>query len=338
MAASFRPSHCFTLGTVLLALAASTRAAELRLGIIGLDTSHVVAFTRLLNAADDPKHVPGARVTVAFKSASPDLPSSIGRVEGYAQQLQTNFGVRLVESVEALCAEVDAVLLENVDGRPHLELARPVFRARKPVFIDKPVAGTLRDAVAIYRLARESRTPVFTASAYRFYESLQTLKRTDVGRVRGAISYGPCELEPHHPDLYWYGIHPTEALFTVLGPGCETVARVTTTDTDIVTGRWGDGRTGLVYGLRNGAAPHKVLVFGTRSVGEQQGSGDYAPLVREIVKFFQTGAAPVLPEEWLEIYAFMEAADASKRQGGVPVKVAEVLAKNGWQGPWPPAQ
>src|SRR5207245_83421 len=187
---------------------------------------------------------------------------------------------------------------------------------------DKPVAGSLRDAIEIYRLAKEHQAPVFSSSAYRFYDSLIELKKTDVGEVRGAISWGPAHLEPHHPDFFWYGIHPAEALFTVLGAGCESVVRTSTPDTDVVTGVWSGGRVGTLVGLRAGPLPHRVTVFGTKKTAEQKSGGDdYAPLVREIMKFFQTGVAPVSPDETLEIYAFMEAADESKRLGGQPVRI-----------------
>ncbi len=134
-------------------------------------------------------------------------------------------------------------------------------------------------------------------------------------------------LEPHHPDFYWYGVHPAEALYTMMGTGCETVTRASTPDTDVVTGTWKGGRVGTLYGLRTKATPHKVIVFGSKAVMEQKGSGTYAPLVREIMKFFQTGVAPVAPEETIELFAFMEAADESKRQGGKPVKISDVMAK-----------
>ncbi len=301
--------------------------ADLRLGIIGLDTSHVVAFTQLLNDASGKNHVPGGKVVVAYKGGSADIESSINRVDGYTKQLQDKFGVKIVPTIEELCQQVDAVLLESVDGRPHLEQARPVIQARKPLFIDKPVAGSLRDAIEIYRLAGEAKVPVFSSSSYRFYESLQEVKKTNVGDIRSVISYGPAHLEPHHPDLFWYGVHPTEALFTILGTGCETVVRTATPDTDVVTGTWSGGRTGTLVGLRKGPLPHKVIVFGSKGVAEQKGSGDYAPLVREIIKFFQTGVAPVSPAETLEIFAFMAAADESKRLGGQPVKIKELIEK-----------
>ncbi len=302
--------------------------ADLRVGLIGLDTSHVTAFTRLLNDPKEKNYIPGARVVVAFKGGSPDIESSITRVEGYTKELQQSYGVRIVDSIEELCKEVDAVLLTSVDGRRHLDQVRPVLRAHKPVFIDKPVAGSLKDAIAIYRLAKARKVPLFSCSSYRFYDSLVELKRVDVGEVKGVFSYGPAPREPHHPDLFWYGVHPTEALFTVLGPDCQMVSRTTTSSMDVVTGIWAEGRIGVLTGLRTGYSPHKVTIFGTKSIAEQKGSGDYAPMLREVIKFFQTGIAPVSPEETLAIMAFMEAADESKRQGGKPVSIKQVFDQN----------
>ena len=307
--------------------ALSCAAADLRIGIIGLDTSHATEFTALLNNVQHKEHVAGGKVVAAFKGGSADIESSASRVAGYTKTLEEKFGVKIVPTIEELCAQVDVVLLESVDGRPHLEQARPVFKARKPMFIDKPVAGSLHDALEIYRLAKEANVPVFSASSYRFYDSLVEVKKTDVGEVRSVISYGPCHLEPHHPDFYWYGVHPTEALYTLMGTGCESVTRTSTEEFDVATGVWKGGRVGTLQGLRTKATPHKVIVFGSKAVAEQKGSGTYAPLVREIIKFFQTGVAPVSPEETIEMFAFMEAADESKRQGGRPVKLSEVMAK-----------
>ncbi|MDB6040537.1 MAG: Oxidoreductase family, NAD-binding Rossmann fold [Verrucomicrobiales bacterium] len=318
-----------TTALIGLMIAMASQAADLKVGIIGLDTSHVVAFTELLNDAGRKNHIPGAKVVAAFRGGSQDIESSRSRLDQYTKDLQDKFGVKIVPSIEELCNEVDAILLESVDGRPHLEQVRPVFKAGKPVFIDKPLAGTLKDAIEIVRLAKESKVPCFSASSYRFYDSLVEVKNTKVGEVRSVLSYGPAHLEEHHPDMYWYGVHPTEALYTILGTGCKTVARVHTTDTDVIVGSWSNGRTGTLIGLRTGATPNKVIVFGNKGVAEQKTSGDYAPLVREIVRFFQTGIAPVSLDETLEMFAFMEAADESKRQEGKPVALEDVLKKNG---------
>ncbi|HYV28535.1 MAG TPA: Gfo/Idh/MocA family oxidoreductase [Candidatus Eisenbacteria bacterium] len=314
---------------LLFAMIQLSLGAELRIGMIGLDTSHVIAFTKLLNDPKTPQHVTGGKVVAAFKGGSPDIESSWSRVEDYTKQLQQEFGVKMVDSIEELCQQVDAVMLESVDGRPHLAQARPVIKAGKPLFVDKPVAGSLRDAIEIFRLAKENKVPCFSSSSYRYYDSLVELKKADVGEIRAVISYGPAHLEPHHPDMFWYGVHPTEALFTILGTNCESVVRTATPDTDVITGVWSGGRVGTLQGIRKGNTPHKVIVFGTKAVAEQKGSGDYAPLVREIVKFFQTGIAPVSPEETIELFAFMEAADESKRQGGKAIKIKDVMKKSG---------
>jgi predicted dehydrogenase len=319
-----------TIVLLTLACAASLSAADIRVGLIGLDTSHVTAFTQRFNNPKDKNHVPGVKVVAAFKGGSPDIPNSANRIEGYTKTLVEQYGVTLYDTIGELCKNVDAVMIESVDGRPHLEQARPVFAARKPVFIDKPLAGSLKDAIAIYKLAKESGVPCFSTSSLRYYPGLVKLKQTDIGELRAAHSTGPCTLEEHHPDLYWYGIHPTEALYAVLGRGCETVSRTHTADTDVVTGVWTGGRVGILQGIRNAKAQYRVTVFGTKAVADQEPGGDYTPMLREVVTFFQTGVSPVPMEETIEIMAFMEAADESKRQGGAPVKLADVLKANGW--------
>ncbi len=305
----------------------SAMGEDLRIGIIGLDTSHVVAFTSILNDDSRPDHVAGGRVVAAYRGGSDDIASSYERLDKFTEQLKTEFGVTIYDTIEAMCEQVDAVLLESVDGRPHLEQVKPVIAAGLPVFIDKPMAGSLADVIAIFELAKQSGVPCFSSSSYRYYESMKKLMQTDVGEIRGAISYGPAHLEPTHPDLFWYGVHAVEALFTVLGTGCESVVRTHTENTDVVTGVWSGGRVGTLRGLREQATPHQVIVFGTTSVALQEGSGDYANLVSEIMTFFETKTAPIAPEETIEMFAFMEAADESKRLGGVPVSIADTIAK-----------
>jgi hypothetical protein len=310
------------------ALNLAATAADLKAGMIGLDTSHTVEFTRRLNDPTDKEYIPGARVVVAFKGGSRDIPASWNRLEGFTKTLREKYGVKIVDSIDALLQEADVVMIENVDGRPHLEEAAQVIKAHKPLFVDKPLAGSLRDALEIYRLARENGVPIFSGSDVRYYTNLQEMKSADTGELRGAFACGPCELEPHHPDLFWYGIHSAEALYTIMGPGCDTVVCTATADTHLVTGLWKDGKVGTVRGLRKSPYQFRMTVFGSKKVLDEQIDGSYGPFLLEVVKFFQTGVAPVPAEETLEIYAFMEAADESKRQGGCHVKISDVMKKN----------
>jgi predicted dehydrogenase len=321
-----------TFGVVFVAILGAgsakpnSKPADLRAGIIGLDTSHATAFTKLLNDATAKDAVGGCRVVAAYPKGSPDIESSTSRVPGYTDEVKKQ-GVEIVDSIEKLVERVDAVFLESNDGRPHLDQVLPVLRARKPVFVDKPIAGSLADAVAIFDAAEYFKTPVFSSSSLRFSEGAQALRTGKIGDITGCDAYSPCALEKTHPDFFWYGIHGVESLFTVMGTGCESVTRVHSPDIDLAVGQWKGGRIGTFRGIRTASSGYGGTAFGTKGIAQIGGYGGYRPLLVEVVKFFETGVAPVQPSETLEIYAFMEAADESKRQGGIPVTLESVMAK-----------
>ena len=297
----------------------------MRIGIIGCDTSHVPAFAKLINDPKGKGRVAEMQVVAAFPGGSDDLPTSRDRVAGFTKQLQ-EMDVEIVDSIDNLLTKVDAVLLESVDGRKHLEQVLPVFRAGKPVFIDKPLAGDLANALAIDLLAKKYQGKWFSSSSLRF--SAGTIRwREDPKlreQVRGAASWGPCSLEATHTDLYWYGVHGMESLYTVMGTGCATVARTHSDGTDLAVGQWADGRVGTFRGIRDGKADYGLVVFGKSSV-EVGGKYDgYDPLVMRILDFFAGGEAPVSPDETIEMFTFMEAADVSLERGGAPVTLESV--------------
>ena len=305
------------------AQAGASENAVFRIGIVGLDTSHVEAFTQLLN---DPVKNYGCKVVAGYPGGSPDVESSASRVKGYTDKLRDKYGVEIVDSIETLCQKVDGVLLESVDGRPHLAQVKPVIAAKKPVFIDKPMAGSLADALEIFRLAKENNVPCWSSSSLRFGPSIVAMVNNEkVGKVLGCEAFSPCSLEPHHPDLYWYGIHGVEILFTIMGPGCQSVQRAQTQSQELVVGVWKDGRIGTYRGLKTGKEEYGTLVYGSKGIVRSGNFEGYGDLVKEIVQFFKTGKAPVSPEETIEIFAFMMAADESKAKNGARVELATVL-------------
>lgn len=315
---------------------AQSPPADLRIGMIGLDTSHAEQFTMRLNDAANPNHIPGGRVVAAFPSASADLVDSTSRIEGYTATVRDKYGVKIVGSIQELCAGVDAVMILSLDGRKHPEQAKEVIAMKKPFFLDKPVAASLKDAIEIYRLADTVGVPMFSASAVRWYPGVLEVAAAEKMPAKSALSYGPAPSLLGHPDLFFYGIHSTEALFTVMGDGCESVARATTDDVSVVTGIWAGGRTGTLHALhyqKMHSTTYKLVRFGD-TVVEQKSQGDYTPMLREIIKFFQTKQPPVTAAQTLEIYAFMEAAEESKRRKGATISLRDVLEKAGCPDKW----
>src|SRR2546426_638639 len=323
------PGFRVTLATLVLSFAVNTPAADpapLKAGMIGLDTSHVPAFAKIFNNPKAAGDLAGIKVGAGYPGGT-DMPASRERVGKFTEQLR-GMGIEIVDSIPKLVEKVDVVLLERVDGRIHLQEAIPVIKAGKPLFIDKPAAGSLDDASAIYELAKKHDVPCFSSSSVRFSPGIQELLKNDqLGTIVGAVTWGSCTYQEGTPDMFFYGIHGIEPLYALMGTGCETVTRIQTEDTDVVSGVWKDGRVGTYRGIRKNKADFGAVAFGSKGIVQASREGGYEELCRAIGRFFKTGKSPVGAEQTIEIFAFMEAADESKRQGGAPVSLAGVLAK-----------
>lgn len=315
-------------GCVLSALVGSVRADEpavpLKAGIIGLD-AHALAWTQIINDPQASGELADMTVVAGYPGGSPDIPQSLQSLEARVGPI-SELGVEIVDSIEELLEKVDVVMILSVDGRKHLEQVRPVFAAGKPVFIDKPIAASLTDAIEIFRLADQHKVPCFSSSSLRFAKQTVNIRNDPrLGELVGCDQYAPCPLEPHHPDFFWYGIHGVEPLFTIMGTGCVSVTRMHTDGADVAVGVWKDGRIGTFRGIRDGQRGYGSTVFGTKGIVPGGGFDGYEPLLVEIIRFFKTGKPPVSADQTLEIFAFMEAADQSKRLGGRPVTLDSVM-------------
>jgi hypothetical protein len=312
-------------GTVTPLYRKDSKAAG-KIGIVGLDTSHSTVFTKTFNDPAAGPEFGGYKVVAAYPKGSNDIQSSVIRIPGYTDEVK-KLGVEIVNSIEELLSRVDVVLLETNDGRLHLEQALMVLKAGKRIFIDKPIAASLTDAIAIFEAARHFNVPVFSSSSLRFEQVTQEIAGGKIGKVLGADTYSPATIEKTHPDLFWYGIHCVESLFTLMGTGCKSVSRIYTENTDIVEGVWMDNRIGTFRGTRSGIYDIGGIAFGEKgnlSLGAEHG---YNPLLVKIIEFFNTGIPPVKAEETLEIYAFMEAAEESKFKKGASVDLESVMVK-----------
>ncbi len=297
-----------------------------KVGIIGLDTSHSVAFTQALNSPDAGPEFGGYRITAAYPRGSSDIKSSYERIPGYTEEVK-KLGVEITGSIAELLDRVDVILLETNDGRLHLEQALQVMKSGKRMFIDKPIAASLPDTISIFEAARHYKVPVFSSSSMRFEDTAQEIAKGSIGRVLGADTFSPATIEKTHPDLYWYGIHGVEALYTLLGTGCKSVSRVYTPDTDLVVGLWKDTRIGSFRGTRSGVYDIGGTVFGEKANTTLGKEHSYNPMLVKIIEFFKTGVVPVTPDETIEVFAFMTAAEESKNRGGAAVEIEEVLEK-----------
>ena len=300
--------------------------AQIKIGIIGLDTSHSIAFTEFLNGENKKEEFKDFKIVAAYPYGSKTIKSSYDRIPGYIEKVK-GMGVEIVPSIAELLKKVDCVMLETNDGNIHLEQAYEVFKSGKIMFIDKPIGATLAQAIAIFQLAREYNVPIFSASSLRYVKKAQKLRNGEFGKVLGADCYSPASREISHPDFGWYGIHGVESLFTVMGPGCVSVNRMSSEGTDVVIGLWNDGRIGTFRGIRAGKGIYGGTAFtdkGEEQVGNYEG---YEALLAEVLKFFKTRVPAVSEAETLEIFTFMESSNESKRNDGKIVLMEDTYRK-----------
>lgn len=294
----------------------------MKIGMVGLDTSHCVAFTRILNDESYQYHIPGARVIGAYPGGSELFSLSRDRVAGFTAELRDTYGVSLYERIGDLVADVEAIFLESVDGRQHW----PQFQQMavgKPVFIDKPFAVSTADARAIIKLAQETGTPIMSASSLRYARGIGDLVSRDETVISGE-AFGPAAILADYPGLFWYGIHSAEILFAFMGVGCERVRCLPYQDMDVIIGEWEDGRLGVVRGTRFEKNEFGCVIHtraGARAGVALGTPPNYFLLLQQVMQFFETGISPIDMGETFGITSFLEAANASREQDGTTVHV-----------------
>ncbi|OCA85870.1 oxidoreductase [Bacillus sp. FJAT-27225] len=292
---------------------------NLKIGMIGLDTSHAVEFTKLLNDPAHPFHVKGGKVKKAFPAGSSDFELSYSRIDGIVKEV-AQYGVTMVETMEAAAEECDAILLESVDGRVHLEQVEKIARFSKPIFVDKPLCITSADAAKIAELSQRYSAPIMSSSALRFAEPLrQAISVKDKGKIIGIDCFGPMGMVETQPGYFWYGIHTIEMLYTIGGAGPSHVRVEANEGSDLIVAQWEDGMIGTARGNRKGNNAFGAVIHFEKGnefvMIESSAKPFYASLMEEIICFFKTGISAVPLEETMEMIRFIEAANESRETG-----------------------
>lgn len=294
----------------------------LKLGVLDFDTSHVVEFTKRINHVDiaEDHWVDGAKVVVGCPGESKLSPE---RIPGFTATMK-KYGVPLVDKPADMIGKVDAMLIEAVDGSVHWERAKPFLEAGLPCFVDKPFACSVADAKKMVELAEKKKVPLFSSSALRYApEVVQYAADPAHGKLVGCLVYGPASEHERNPGLFHYGIHATEMVYTLMGPGCERVTCAYEKGAEVVTGHWKDGRLATVRGTRTPATGFGFTAFAEKGVKSVTvGTGViYRELLKKVIEMFQTGKPPLDATVTVEIVAFIEAARKSGTNHGAVEKV-----------------
>ncbi|MBD3352022.1 MAG: hypothetical protein GF364_11100 [Candidatus Lokiarchaeota archaeon] len=286
--------------------------SDMKIGMIGLDTSHCPTFARILN-----KRRSKTPVTYAYKGGTKAFSHSINRVDKFTKQLRKKYDVNMLKSIEDVADKSDAILLTSVDGRQHLEQFEILSKYQKPVYIDKPLACSLEDAKKIIHLSEKTKTPMFSCSSLRYYNGIYQIGKDK--DIKIAEVYGKVPIMEDYPGYFWYGVHSAEILFSILGAGCEQLQVASYENFDLVTANWSGERIGLLYGMRyKTSADWSVKLFSDDgvidSIAKNKPSG-FELMVPHILDFFKSKKSPINNQEMLEIMAYLEAVNKSRENG-----------------------
>lgn len=327
-------------------------AEPFRIGLLGIDNFGSVAYTEFFNKPHPDEVFAGARVVAAYPIGCPDYPDSDNLVAMWKKQLLEMYQnpqdpkdkvppIEMLGSVEELLKKCDGVMIFSMDGRLHLAQATAVLKAGKPLFISRPLASSAEDAVAIFKVAAETKTRCWASSQHRYSTGFSGMRNhPEVGKVIGCDVYGGYSLTAPEADKFTRPLHSIETMYAIMGPGVVSVTCTSTPTAESITAVWKDGRVGTYRGIKEGAVKYSATVFGDKGVSTAgiYGHGlpvngvvptsdkyvGYEGLAIEMAKFFKGGPIPVSPTETLEIFSLMQAAEESKAQNGTPVRLKDL--------------
>jgi predicted dehydrogenase len=325
----------------------------MRIGAIGIDSSHTPVFTNRINTLFKEGKTK-CQVTHFWDPGThqwqhPDGPAQSAKDVAKWREDAIKEGAKQVDTIDDLLKNVDGVMVLNIGGARHLELAVPSLAKGMPTYVDKPLTCSTDQAKALLAMSRLYKARCYSASSLRFITEIPKLDKEKLGDIVAIDAFGNGEVMDLMPDLWHYGCHSIEmvdAIFRWAGQGGGGVKRVSAVKsaTPFVKGgkaqpgveaksgyhlldmEYHDGRIARIRCDRNGSWAFGATVHGTKGV--QQFVVDFAPvytrLVEGMVKFFEGGPAPVDLRDIVENVAVMEAGNRSIAMGGEWVEIPTI--------------
>lgn len=300
----------------------SQSGSILRLGAIGIDSSHLPEFTRRIKALNE-SGMTRCRVIRLWTDGRHDLP--LEQVEKWKKSA-IELGVEPSATLAELLDDVDGVLVLAVNGNRHLELALPALQRGLPTYIDKPLTCSLREAKQILATARARSARCYSASSLRFAAEVENLPRDELGKQIAVDAFGPGELNPSMEGLFFYGVHTIELVDAIWGAGVKRVSGITLADRDLLDLEYHDGRYARLRMERRGCYEFGATVHGERKVHQFRVdfAGIYNRLVLGMVRFFEGAEPPAQLRDIVENVAVIEAGNLSMRREGQWVDIQPV--------------
>ncbi len=278
----------------------------LKIGLVGgVKEFHGMTFAEMFNGYDRDKAVSknwgalyearvgeDARITHIWNEKKEDAEevAEICNIENVAPD------------IESVLGKVDGVIIVDDCTMKHQRRAIPFLKAGIPTFIDKPLSPDVKEAEEIVGLARKHNTGIMSCSALRYAKETKEIRegKHDLGKI--LTGFAICR--EWQGSLIFYGIHAMELLYSVVGPGIESVRNIGEKAKDILIVKYKDGRKFIVSAYEKIAPTFQINLYGTNgnvSITAEDSDFFYSEMLRDFVRMVKTGKEPFLPDETLEI-------------------------------------
>lgn len=286
----------------------------IRIGAINIDTSHPMAFGETLSEIGRAKYV--AVYNDSFRDDE--------EVDGFIKRFNLEKRCKTLDELADIC---DIGFIHSCNWDDHLRLAEPFFKKGKPVFIDKPIVGSIKDCNIIEELNKEGKIILGSSSARYCYEIQDYLKRTIEERGETIQVFGTSGV-----DEFNYGIHIVEAGGGILGTGAEWVkymgkAFAGSNICDSFYVQYKNG-TSLIYNTLSGIwQPFTVTIMTTKTTHQFTIDSNklYKALLEQILNYME-GKPNLLvkPSVLIESVRIMLAGKSSKLTNGKAVELSSL--------------
>lgn len=275
----------------------------MRLGLVGVDSSHAEDFLRHFNA----EHRHNTIRMTALWGGDDERIAALSALSPEAEPM---------DSLAALLGEVDAVIVGDRHGGLHRAHAIAAIEAKRPVFVDKPLANSLGDATAIVDAAERHGVPLLSGSALRWQAETRRLKAKLAG-LDGSIelvAYGTWYPQNEYGGAIFYAIHTIELVQELLGVEWRKLGLRAEDDPAAVRYRVGPHSVTLEFRpLSGGSSDFGVEVSAGRIALRQSiplGDDYMLPVCDQIAAMLRTGRSPLSRQQLLAPVALMEEIDA----------------------------
>lgn len=288
----------------------------IRIGILGTDNSHSIAFSRLFNVKEEKPHVRGAKVVAVY--GDEDKRNREVAEKGCVGQI--------VKRPSDMIGMIDAAIVDFRHGSRHYKFAKPLIEAGIPTFIDKPFAATVAHANRMTDLARRKRCPITTFSTVRYGPAVDAWKKDikKLGRVKTVIISGPGSTKSEYDGLFFYAVHQVELMLECFGDKIKSVRGVDYDGTLVATVSYRNGMVVTLHEIDSAYRNFAAIAHGEggEAVYDVSKAHDgYYYGAKILMEMFKGGKMPIAYKDLATSTRILAAIERSVAAGGKEVTI-----------------